>query len=54
MLLIPGISLTGAIENLLMSDTVSGIIGLIESLMIALFLAGGYALSITLLGGLLL
>lgn len=52
MLLIPGVAMTGAVENMLVGDTVSGMIGIFESLMVALALAGGYALAVTLLGGL--
>ena len=52
MLLIPGVAMTGAVENMLVGDTISGMIDIFESLTVALALAGGYALAATLLGGL--
>ena len=51
MLLIPGISMTSAIENLIIGDTLSGLLGLMEALITALALAGGYGLSQLLVGG---
>lgn len=54
MVLIPGISLTSAIENLILGDTLSGIMGAMEAVITALALAGGFALSQMLLGGIAL
>lgn len=54
MLLIPGVSFTHAVENLIIGDTVSGLISLSEATVVALALAGGFALSQALLGGVLL
>lgn len=54
MLLIPGISFTHAVENLIIGDTVSGLISLSEATVVALALAGGFALSQGFLGGVLL
>ena len=53
MLLIPGASLTGSIENLLVGDTLSGLMGIAEAIIKSLALAAGVALSLMLLGGLL-
>ena len=41
-------------ENLIIGDTVSGLISLSEATVVALALAGGFALSQALLGGVLL
>ena len=51
MLLIPGIALTNSIRNLIVGDTVSGLTRFTESLVLAGALAGGFMLSIVLLGG---
>ena len=51
MLLIPGIALTNSIRNLIVGDTVSGLTRFTESLVLAGALAGGFMLSIILLGG---
>mgnify|MGYP004483483349 CR=1 FL=1 len=53
MLLIPGASLTGAIENLMVGDTLSGLMGAAEAILRSLALAAGVALALTVLGGLL-
>lgn len=53
MLLIPGASLTGAIENLMVGDTLSGLMGAAEAIIKSLALAAGVALALTVLGGLL-
>lgn len=53
MLLIPGASLTGAVENLMVGDTLAGLIGFAEAVIKSLALAAGVALSLMLLGGLL-
>lgn len=50
MLLIPGISLTVAIRNILVGDTIAGILRLIESVLLATALAGGFMLAMGLLG----
>ena len=49
MLLIPGISLTVAIRNILVGDTIAGILRLIESVLFATALAGGFMLAMGLL-----
>lgn len=51
MLLIPGIALTNSIRNMIVGDTVSGLTRFTESLVLAGALAGGFMLSIVLLGG---
>ena len=50
MLLIPGIALTVAIRNILVGDTIAGILRLIESILFATALAGGFMLAMGLLG----
>lgn len=47
MLLIPGISITHAVENLILGDTISGLLSFFEAVITALALAGGFALAIT-------
>lgn len=49
MLLIPGISLTVAIRNVLVGDTIAGILRLVESILVAAALAGGFMTAMTLL-----
>ena len=44
MLLIPGASLTGSIENLMVGDTLSGLMGIAEAIIKSLALAAGVAL----------
>ena len=51
MVLIPGISMTSAVENLMLGDTLSGLLGVLEAAMTALALAGGYAMAVLLVGG---
>ncbi|MBQ8741205.1 MAG: threonine/serine exporter family protein, partial [Clostridia bacterium] len=51
MLLIPGVSFTNAIRDLLVGDTISGAMRLIESLLWAAGLAVGFMLAILLIGG---
>lgn len=51
MLLIPGAYLTGSIENLMVGDTLSGLMGIAEAIIKSLALAAGVALSLMLLGG---
>ncbi len=53
MVLIPGISMTSAVENLILGDTLSGLLGLMEALITAVALAGGFMLSQMLIGDLL-
>ena len=50
MLLIPGISLTVAIRNILVGDTIAGILRLVESVLFATALAGGFMLAMGLMG----
>ena len=50
MLLIPGISFTNSVRDVLVGDTISGIMRLIESLLWAAGLAVGFMLSILLVG----
>ena len=50
MLLIPGIALTTAIRNILVGDTISGILRLTESIVYAAALAAGFMLAMGLLG----
>ncbi len=51
MVLIPGISMTSAVENLMLGDTLSGLLGVLEAALTALALAAGYALAVLLVGG---
>ena len=51
MLLIPGISFTNSVRDVLVGDTISGIMRLIESLLWAAGLAIGFMLAILLVGG---
>ena len=53
MLLIPGLSMTNAVENLIVGDTLSGLLGFFEAILIALVLAAGFAISMFITGGLL-
>jgi len=53
MVLIPGISMTSAIENLILGDTLSGLLGLMEALITAAALAGGFLLSQLVIGDLI-
>lgn len=48
MLLIPGIALTVAIRNILVGDTISGILKLTESIVVAVALAGGFMIAMSL------
>ena len=50
MLVIPGITMTNSLRDIIMGDTVSGIIRLIESVLLAGALALGFMLSIYLIG----
>lgn len=51
MLLIPGISMTNAVRDVLMGDTISGIMRFIETFLWAGSLASGFMLAIWLVGG---
>ena len=51
MLLIPGMAVTNAVRDILVGDTISGIMRLIESLLWAVALACGYMAAIWLVGG---
>lgn len=51
MLLIPGIAMTNAVRDVLVGDTISGIMRLIESLLWAGSLASGFMIAIWLMGG---
>lgn len=53
MLLIPGIAMTNSIRDMLLGDTMSGILRFIESLLMAISIAVGFGFSIYLLGGIL-
>ncbi len=51
MLLIPGIAFTNSVRNMLVGDTMSGTIRLVEALLVAVALACGFMLAITFTGG---
>ena len=51
MLLIPGIAMTNSVRDILVGDTISGIMRLIESLVWAGALACGFMSAIWILGG---
>lgn len=51
MLLIPGIAFTNSVRNMLIGDTVSGSMRLVEALLVAVALACGFMLSILMAGG---
>lgn len=51
MLLIPGVPTTNAFRDLLSGDIMSGVLRLIESVITAIVIAAGFALSIIMLGG---
>lgn len=53
MLLIPGIAITNAMRDVVIDDTVSGIIKFAESLLWAISLAGGFMLAMVIMGGLI-
>lgn len=50
MLLIPGIAITNSIRDMLMGDTIAGIMRLIESILWAGALASGFMASIWMVG----
>ncbi|MCR5089968.1 MAG: threonine/serine exporter family protein [Oscillospiraceae bacterium] len=49
MLLIPGLAMTNAVRNMLVGDTISGVVRLAESLIWAAALAGGFMVSFLIL-----
>lgn len=51
MLLIPGISMTNSVQDMLVGDTISGLMRLIETLLWAGALACGFMISIWMIGG---
>lgn len=51
MLLIPGVGLTNGLRDLLMGDSIAGLLRLIEAILSALAIAAGYFLFVVLLGG---
>lgn len=51
MTLIPGTGLTNSIRDLFTGDSISGVLRLIEAALLALAIAGGYIITIFLLGG---
>ena len=53
MLLIPGIAMTNAVKDMLVGDTIAGTMRLLESLLWAGALAGGFMASMWLMGGVL-
>lgn len=52
MLLIPGLAMTNAIRNMLVGDTISGVVRLAESLIWAAALAGGFMVALSLVNAL--
>lgn len=53
MLLIPGLAIGNAMRDLFSGDTCSGFIRIVQSILIAVMIAFGYALAISLLGGII-
>ena len=51
MLLIPGMVMTNSVRDILVGDTISGVMRFIESLLWAGAIACGFMLSISLIGG---
>lgn len=51
MLLIPGLLLVNAIKEMFNRDIVTGLYRLIEAVLVALAIAGGYALAFLVMGG---
>ena len=52
MLLIPGLAMTNAIRNMLVGNTISGVVRLAESLIWAAALAGGIMVALLIVGAL--
>lgn len=53
MLLIPGIAMTNAIRDMLIGDIASGLLRLVNSILVAAAIACGFAFTIIVLGGVL-
>ena len=51
MLLIPGIALTNSVRDLLCGDVIAGVVRLINAILIAVTIAGGFAIPLITLGG---
>lgn len=51
MLLIPGIAMTNAVRDMLIGDIASGLLRLVDALLIAAAIACGFSLAIVILGG---
>lgn len=51
MLLIPGLAFGNAVRDLLFGDTISGIIQIVQAILLAVMVAFGFAVAIMLLGG---
>lgn len=54
MLLIPGMALTNAVRDILLGDTIAGVLRLTEAILWAIGLALGFMLSMVIVGGLVL
>ena len=52
MLVTPGINFTSAVEDILVGDTATGALKFCESILLAISIAGGFAFSVYLCGGL--
>ena len=52
MLLIPGLAMTNAVRNILVGDTISGVVRLAESLIWAAALAGGFMVALLMVSAL--
>jgi uncharacterized membrane protein YjjP (DUF1212 family) len=53
MTLIPGIGLTNALRDLFVGDSISGVLRLVESALLAVAIAGGYLINQIVLGGMI-
>jgi uncharacterized membrane protein YjjP (DUF1212 family) len=51
MLLIPGIAMTNAVRDMLTGDIASGLLRLVDALLVAAAIACGFSLAIVILGG---
>ena len=51
MTLIPGVGLTNSLRDLFAGDSISGILRLIEAILLALAIACGYIISVFMFGG---
>lgn len=51
MLIIPGVAITNSVRDIVIGDTISGIIKFSESILWAIALAGGFMLSMVIMGG---